>query len=43
MRSVPVTLSLPSGGASPGTWALMVSLPWLVDEVVRPSSSVALT
>ena len=38
---VPVTLSVPSGKASPGTWALIVSEPrWLLD-VVSPRSSVA--
>ena len=41
--TVPVTLSLPSGGASPGTWALIVSEPRLVDDVVSPRSSVART
>ena len=40
---MPVTLSRPFGGASPATWAVIVSRPWLVDEVVRPSSSVART
>ena len=31
------------GGRSPGICALMVSRPWLVDDVVRSSSSVART
>ena len=43
LASVPVKFSRPSGNASPATWALMVSRPWLVDEVVRPISSVART
>ena len=43
VASVPVKFSRPSGKASPATWALMVRRPWLVDEVVRPISSVART
>ena len=43
LESVPVKFSRPSGKASPATWALMVRRPWLVDEVVRPISSVART
>ena len=31
------------GGMSPGNWALMVSRPWLFDDVVLSSSSVART
>ena len=43
LESVPVKFSRPSGKASPGTWALMVRRPWLVDDVVSPRSSLART
>ena len=43
LESVPVKLSSPLGKLSPATWALTVRRPWLVDEVVRPISSVART
>jgi hypothetical protein len=38
-----VKLIVVSGARSPAIWALTVSLPWLVDDVVSPESSVART
>jgi hypothetical protein len=38
LESVPVKFSSPFGGLSPATWALMVSRPWLADDVVSPMS-----